>query len=248
MLAGNGDSTWIIANAMRAQNCLSLIVLEEQPSFKEKVFRRIRKLGYLMVMGQLIFQLYYLFLKIRSKRRIYEILEEGGLDTSVPSDIPIVSVRSVNCDEVVALLVRESPAVVVINGTRILSGELLSSVSSKFVNLHAGITPKYRGVHGGYWALAMKDNENAGVTVHLVDEGIDTGEIIFQGRIEPGKLDNFATYPYLQLRIGVPLLLRAVNDLRSGGIQFLDTRLPSHLFYHPTIWAYIHNRFTRGVR
>jgi methionyl-tRNA formyltransferase len=42
-----------------------------------------------------------------------------------------------------------------------------SSINSKFVNIHVGITPKYRGVHGTYWALVNNDVENSGVTVHL---------------------------------------------------------------------------------
>jgi folate-dependent phosphoribosylglycinamide formyltransferase PurN len=62
-----------------------------------------------------------------------------------------------------------------------------SSINSKFVNIHVGITPKYRGVHGTYWALVNNDVENSGVTVHFVDEGIDTGNIINQAIVVPSK-------------------------------------------------------------
>ena len=41
--------------------------------------------------------------------------------------------------------------------------------------MHAGITPQYRGVHGGYWAVVNNDPEHCGVTIHFVDKGIDTG-------------------------------------------------------------------------
>jgi folate-dependent phosphoribosylglycinamide formyltransferase PurN len=68
-----------------------------------------------------------------------------------------------------------NPDLVIVNGTRIISKKVLSSINSKFVNIHVGITPKYRGVHGTYWALVNNDVENSGVTVHFVDEGIDTG-------------------------------------------------------------------------
>ena len=45
----------------------------------------------------------------------------------------------------------------VVNGTRILSRRMLESIDAVFLNMHVGITPKYRGVHGGYWALANGD-------------------------------------------------------------------------------------------
>jgi folate-dependent phosphoribosylglycinamide formyltransferase PurN len=63
-----------------------------------------------------------------------------------------------------------NPDLVIVNGTRIISKKVLSSINSKFVNIHVGITPKYRGVHGTYWALVNNDVENSGVTVHFVDE------------------------------------------------------------------------------
>ena len=48
-----------------------------------------------------------------------------------------------------------------------------------FVNIHNGPLPKYRGVNPINWAL--KNNENShGVTLHHIDEGIDTGDIIDQ--------------------------------------------------------------------
>ena len=54
------------------------------------------------------------------------------------------------------------------------------------LNYHAGITPKYRGMNGGYWALATGDAGNFGATVHLVDAGVDTGGVLHQVRGRPG--------------------------------------------------------------
>ena len=52
---------------------------------------------------------------------------------------------------------------------------LLEAVPAVFLNTLAGITPSYRGVHGAYWALVQRQPDACGVTVHLVDAGIDTG-------------------------------------------------------------------------
>jgi len=61
---------------------------------------------------------------------------------------------------------------------KIFRSELINKFKY-FVNLHNGPLPKYRGVNPVNWAL--KNNENShGVTLHHIDEGIDTGDIIDQ--------------------------------------------------------------------
>jgi hypothetical protein len=74
-----------------------------------------------------------------------------------------------------------------------------AGLNTTMINIHCGLTPKYRGVHGGYWALAQDDRAMCGVTIHLVSPGVDTGDILAQRTIEPTSADNFATYPHLQL-------------------------------------------------
>lgn len=138
----------------------------------------------------------------------------------------------------------------VVNGTRIIGQKTLRSVDAIFVNMHAGITPAFRGAHGGYWAMAQGRPDLAGTTVHLVDEGIDTGKILDQRVFQPNESDNFSTCPYLHLEVGVPLLAKAVPDLLEGSIRTrpsLAGELPSRLLMHPTVTQYLITRVGRGV-
>jgi len=170
------------------------------------------------------------------------------LDDSIPAE-KVLSVDSVNSEQARRELRRSRPAVVVVAGTRIISEKTLESVGSVFINMHAGITPMFRDVHGGYWALAAGEPENCGATVHLVDKGIDTGGILYQSHIEPTDKDNFATYPLLQIAAGLPLLRKAIEDALQGRITVLPPRdVRSHLWYHRTLWSYLHNRFRLGVK
>ena len=82
--------------------------------------------------------------------------------------------------------------------------------------MHAGITPAYRGVHGGYWALAEGRTDLVGTTIHLVDEGIDTGGVIEQASFSPTEADTFVTYPYLHTAAGLPPLIEAVRGILRG--------------------------------
>jgi methionyl-tRNA formyltransferase len=132
-------------------------------------------------------------------------------------------------------------------GTRLIEEAARRAANAPFVNYHAGITPKYRGVHGAYWARATGDAANCGVTVHLLDSGIDTGAILYQARIVPERQDNFSTYPYLQLAAGLPLFARAGEDAASGKLAPIDVDLPSKLWSHPTLWSYLAAGLGRGA-
>ena len=54
---------------------------------------------------------------------------------------------------------------------------------STFINIHYALFPKYRGMHSIVWAI-LNGESNVGVTVHLMDEGLDSGPIIWQKSIE----------------------------------------------------------------
>ncbi len=135
----------------------------------------------------------------------------------------------------------------IVNGTRILRRNVLEATAAPFINTHQGITPKYRGAHGGYWALHENDPERCGVTLHLVDQGIDTGNIIAQALISPGAMDCYITYPYLQIAAALPFLVRAIRDSVAGRLQTSKAEGPSAIWYHPGFFQYLRARL-RGVR
>jgi folate-dependent phosphoribosylglycinamide formyltransferase PurN len=176
-------------------------------------------------------------------------VREHGIDLTPPDESVVERVPSANDRACIEALRRLAPDVVVVNGTRILSKQILECVPATFLNTHAGITPIYRGVHGGYWALAQNRRDLCGVTVHVVDTGIDTGKIVAQALIEPRPDDSFVTYPYLQTAIALPILVRAVRDAAAGTLTF--QRPPagdSKLWSHPTLGQYLWHRVVDGVR
>jgi methionyl-tRNA formyltransferase len=160
-------------------------------------------------------------------------------------------VPSVNDAHVVPLLRSLQPALVVVNGTRIIAARVLDGVGCPVINMHAGITPRYRGVHGGYWALVEHHPEWVGTTVHLVDAGIDTGGILAQTTFEVTGKDSFSTYPALHLVHGLALLAFQVEKAMTGQpLEPTPERIApgSTLYYHPTLWGYLWCRWRHGVR
>jgi folate-dependent phosphoribosylglycinamide formyltransferase PurN len=212
--------------------------------------RRARKLGWPAVTGQLLFVVAALpILRYSATRRVKEILCAASVDAN-PRE-PDERVSSVNDTRVIAILTSLRPALVVVNGTRIIGTAILESAGCPIVNMHAGITPRYRGVHGGYWALAEQHPEWVGSTVHQVDAGIDTGAILAQTVFEVTSRDSFATYPTLHLVHGLPLLGAQVDKVMAG-VELIPSSSGlapgSHLYYHPTLWGYLWRRWSQGVR
>ncbi len=224
-------------------------VIQEDPvPALDLLRRRAKRLGLRRVTGQLLFRsLVVPVLTHRSRERVRQIKDEFALDDR-PMD-GVQEVRSLNEDEARVLLRSRHPAITVVCGTRILGRETLRALNGPVVNFHAGITPLYRGVHGGYWALAEGRPDLVGSTIHLVDPGIDTGAIVGQATFEVSDRDNFATYPYLHVAAVLPV----VEDVarRALGGEALESRsrtdLPSALRTHPTFLEYV--RYARaGVR
>jgi folate-dependent phosphoribosylglycinamide formyltransferase PurN len=250
LIAGEGISTNIIFNELNKNFDIHTVVLEKKESAKIFLKRRIRRQGLLTVIGQILFQVVIVkLLNLTSRRRQENIMSQYCLDQKSIPDAKIKSVNSINSEDAITTLKNIDPDLIIVNGTRIISKKVLSATNAKFINTHAGITPKYRGVHGGYWALVQNDKENCGVTVHFVDEGVDTGMIIEQDLINPVKEDNFTTYPLLQLAKGIKLLNNAVHDFQENKlVAQQEKKLESMLWYHPTIWAYLYNRILKGVK
>jgi hypothetical protein len=223
------------------------IIIEQRVPRSVLIRQRMKRLGLVHVAGQLAFLLLARALRLASRRRVSTIMQEHDLDPRWPESSEPIHVPSVNSPECLACLAQLNPRVILVLGTRIIDRKVLAAVAAPFINYHAGITPKYRGIHGGYWAKAEGDLANFGVTVHLVDPGIDTGAVLYQLRFTPPPGDNYTTFPYLQLAAVLPLMEKAARDAIGGTLAPQTVDLPSRLWSHPTIWRYISAGLRKGA-
>lgn len=83
----------------------------------------------------------------------------------------------------------------------IIKKEIIDNYRGKIINLHISYLPWNRGADPNIWSFI--ENTPKGVTIHLIDEGIDTGEIIFQKKLEFNKnVETLrSTYEILQEEI-----------------------------------------------
>lgn len=248
MLTGEAISTRYMYNGLKEDFEIQKVIQEVPVSMKQILKNRAKRIGYFQVFGQILFGVLVLPIlrKFSKDKLISNRLKLNLSDQDIPHD-QLIKVNSVNDKKTIEILKELNPDLVIVNGCRIISKRVLEQVNAVFINTHEGVTPRYRGIHGAYWALVNNDKENCGVTVHLVDKGVDTGGILYQGIVSPDADDNFTTYPIYQTAKGIELMKRAINDYYNDGLKTIQPKLESKIWYHPTIWQYFYYWITKGV-
>lgn len=252
LLGRDDEYTPMIYHGINASYEISHVITEEPVPKSTFLKRRIKKLGLPKVIGQVFFRVLIVpILDIQAKARKREIEEEYQLaeDHSYQEKGIYSHFDSANSEACIQKVKELHPDIVIVNGTRILSKQLLSCCDAIFINAHMGITPRYRGSHGAYWALYNNDPKHAGVTVHLIDTGIDTGGILYQEPIAITEKDNFVTYPLLQLAKAIELEKKVLIDYESShSLATITNDLDSALWTHPTLIQYLKARITRNIK
>jgi methionyl-tRNA formyltransferase len=109
-------------------------------------------------------------------------------------------------------------AIVVVAYGRIIPPWMLAIPRLGCINLHASLLPKYRGAAPIQWAIAMGE-ALTGNTTMLLDEGLDTGPILLQQRIEIGPDQTAAELSPVLAKAGAPLVVETLGGLVDGTIK-----------------------------
>ena len=123
-------------------------------------------------------------------------------------------------------------------GGGLLRDNFLSSFSMGVLNCHMGILPKYRGMDVVEWPFLEKEPEETGITCHLIDKGIDTGDIL-----EVAKVDSTNFKTFIELReylsgVMLELMIKNIHALVKGNV-LKRIQLPSdgkqYFVMHPSL-------------
>lgn len=138
----------------------------------------------------------------REARQVF--LEGAGPLPDWPEgcDIRRVPRPEVNAEQNVSWQAGFAPKVIVLTGTPIIREPMLRAASLGVLNLHGSLLPDYRGTRVETWQVRNGDLDKAGLTIHYVEPGIDTGDIIAQ-------------VPQAAKASDGPWLMRARNQLNA---------------------------------
>jgi len=103
----------------------------------------------------------------------------------------------------------------IVMGTRVLRRAVFSVPRLGCINLHKGEVPSYRGMPPGFWEI-YDGCESAGVTVHYVDDGLDTGDVVGSAKIPIHPRDTPDSLRKKLDQLGTQLLCETVEQIAAG--------------------------------
>jgi methionyl-tRNA formyltransferase len=183
--------------------------------------------------------------------------ERSILGLAGAASVPVFEVGRLAHEETLAVLRDPRPDVIVVACfPRLLPPALLDLPRHGALNVHPSLLPAYRGPQPLFW-IFHDGLEHAGVTVHLMDSGADTGDIMAQ---QPLALPDGISYAGAEQRcaeVGARLVVEAARGLDTGtlarrpqpgvGISYAPAPRPEDFVVAPDWSARRAFNFTRGM-
>lgn len=141
----------------------------------------------------------------------------AGNDFFVGAKLLPLMHKEVNLLYVYNVVENFKPDIAFVFGSWIIKQPLLSLIpKGRFINLHLGLSPYYRGSGTNFWPFINKELEYVGSTILHIDEGIDTGDIIAHVRpnIEIG--DDVHTVGCKVIKESVSCLMQIIDLIKQG--------------------------------
>jgi len=104
-------------------------------------------------------------------------------------------------------------------GGGLLRNRFLDSFSFGVLNCHMGVLPKYRGMDVVEWPFLENENRQVGVTCHLMDKGIDTGDILEIVKVDSDKFENFIELREYLSGVMLKLMIKTISSIKKGNFK-----------------------------
>jgi folate-dependent phosphoribosylglycinamide formyltransferase PurN len=138
--------------------------------------------------------------------------------------IPSYDSESLTAPEAVKTVEAIQPDLLIHAGAGIIRPPLLAASRLGMINAHMGVLPFYRGMNAAEWAAFNGDP--IGCSVHLIDKGIDTGDILVVHLVDSGSAGSIAALRTLVDDAQITLLGEVVRYIAATGE--LPPRYPQH--------------------
>ncbi len=129
--------------------------------------------------------------------------------------LPLLQPLNLKDDEFIEQIRQLQPDLQVVVAFRMLPEKLWKLPKFGTINLHASLLPQYRGAAPINWAI-INGEKYTGVTTFFINQEIDSGDILFQEKIEILPTDNAGTLHDKLMISGAKLLVRTVHAIAAG--------------------------------
>lgn len=150
-------------------------------------------------------------LKDRWYRSITEI--------AIKNEIPVYGFKNINDKQSIEFIKNLKPDIIfVVYYDKILKKELIDIPPKGCINLHLALAEEYRGCYPTTWAL-INGEKRYGVTLHYIDEGVDTGDIIAQKEFEIEEDDTGETLYDKTTKYGIKLFKEVFPLIKENKVK-----------------------------
>lgn len=136
--------------------------------------------------------------------------------------VPYHVVATLNSERAVGIVAQSRPEIVIYGGGGILRTPFLQAAGRRVLNAHSGPLPAIRGMNACEWSLLL--DVPPAVTIHFIDEGIDTGEILETIPLPVDPTDTVARLRAKCVVLGIEGLRRAVGSPARQDCAPTETR------------------------
>ena len=158
----------------------------------------------------------------RPRGRGRKVMAPPVKELALTASLPVLQPERIRGEEFHGILRDFKPDIIVLVAFgKILPASIITLPPLGTINVHGSLLPRYRGAAPIQWAL-VNGEEETGVTVMQMDEGIDTGDILLQESITIMPQDTAGTLSAKLAELGGKTLVRALDLLRSDSIQPLQ--------------------------
>ena len=148
----------------------------------------------------------------------YDKKDEVLIQMAESKEIPVELSSNINSQEFIDRVTKyQADLFVSMSFNQIFRGQMINLPKYKTINCHAGKLPFYRGRNILNWVL-INDEAEFGVTVHYVDEGIDTGDIIVQETYPITDDDNYGTLLERAYEGCADMLYKAIKLIQNNEV------------------------------
>jgi methionyl-tRNA formyltransferase len=146
--------------------------------------------------------------------------------------IAVIRPDRINAPETVeAIAAREPEILLSCQYAQILGAGIRGVASMATLNLHFGPLPRYRGVAPIFWAIRNGETEH-GVTLHHVDAGVDSGDLLATARVPIGPSDTARDLYERSTEAGIELLRETWSSIQAGHLPRTPQEADRSLYYN----------------
>ena len=115
--------------------------------------------------------------------------------------------------------------IIISHGPERISNEIINMTKFGGINIHWGLSPKYKGTHTVRWPLLHEKPQWIGVTIHKLDRNLDTGPILYQAKPNLQTNWSYRHIEYSLTKLSYEIVPQAMKEVLSGKNQVVNQDL-----------------------